>query len=119
MANGSNSDYKRYKENEKILSIGLIADAALFLLYLLVAGLGVVWFKWVLAVVAFLLSAAGLASLYLTGEIRRRRSLYLVAGFAAVVVCILFSLILNYPSPSEVPAAGDVQAAVYSFVARF
>ena len=74
----------------------------LFLLYLLMAGLGVVWLKWVLAVVAILLAGAGLAVLYLTGELRRQRSLYLSAGFAAVVVCIFISLILNYPSPAEV-----------------
>ena len=100
MANKNES--QRFKENERILAIGLIADAALFLLYLLMSGLGVVWLKWVLAVVAILLSAAGLAVLYLTGELRRQRSLYLSAGFAAVAVCIFISLILNYPSPAEV-----------------
>ena len=52
-------------------------------------------------IIAILLSAAGLASLYLTGEFRRHRSLYLTAGYAAVAVVILFSLILNYPSPNE------------------
>ena len=41
MANKNES--QRFKENERILAIGLIADAALFLLYLLMAGLGVVW----------------------------------------------------------------------------
>jgi len=102
MANGNQSESQRFKENERILAIGLIADAALFLLYLLMAGLGVVWLKWVLAVVAILLAGAGLAVLYLTGELRRQRSLYLSAGFAAVVVCIFISLILNYPSPAEV-----------------
>ena len=102
MANGNKSESQRFKENERILAIGLIADAALFLLYLLIAGLGVVWLKWVLAVVAILLAGAGLAVLYLTSELRRQRSLYLSAGFAAVVVCIFISLILNYPSPAEV-----------------
>lgn len=105
MANGNTNDSQRFKENERILAYGLIADAVLFLLYLLMAGLGVVWLKWVLAIAAILLSAAGLASLYLTGELRRQRSLYLTAGFAAVVVCILFSLILNYPSPAEAASA--------------
>ena len=80
---------------------GVIADAGIFALYLLMAGLGVVWLKWILAIAAVLLSAAGLASLYLTGELRRQRSLYLTAGFGAVIVVILFSLILNYPSPNE------------------
>lgn len=105
MANGNKNDYKRFKENERILAYALIADAAIFLLYLLMAGLGVVWFKWVLAIVAVLLSAAGLAVQYLTGELLRQRSLYLSAGFAAIVVVILFSLLLNYPSPNELVGA--------------
>ena len=105
MANGNKNDSRRFKENERILAYGLIADAAIFLLYLLMAGLGVAWLKWILAVAALLLSAAGLASLYLTGEIRRHRSLYLVVGFAAVAVVILFSLLLNYPSPNELASA--------------
>ena len=101
MANARKNDYKRYKESERIWAYGLIADAAIGVLYLLMAGLGIVWLKWVLAIIAILLSAAGLASLYLTGEFRRHRSLYLTAGYAAVAVVILFSLILNYPSPNE------------------
>lgn len=113
MANGNKNDSQRFKENERILTYGLIADAVIFLLYLLMAGLGIAWLKWVLAIAAFLLSTAGLASLYLTGEIRRQRSLYLTVGFAAVVVCILFSLILNYPCPSEVAkAVGDAAGNV-------
>ena len=101
MANNKKNEYKRYKENERIWIYGVIADAGIFALYLLMAGLGVVWLKWILAIAAVLLSAAGLASLYLTGELRRQRSLYLTAGFGAVIVVILFSLILNYPSPNE------------------
>ena len=101
MANSKKNEYKRYKQNERIWVYGLVADAAIGVLYLLMAGLGVVWLKWILAIAAILLSAAGLGSLYLTGELRRQRSLYLTAGYGAVVVVILFSLILNYPSPNE------------------
>ena len=105
MANGNKNYYKRFKENERILAYALIADAAIFLLYLLMAGLGVVWFKWVLAIAAILLSGAGLAVQYLTGELLRHRSLYLSTGFAAIIVVILFSLLLNYPSPNELVSA--------------
>ena len=114
MAKGKKNEYKRYKENERIWIYGLLADAGIALLYLLMAGLGVVWLKWILAIAAVLLSAAGLGSLYLTGELRRQRSLYLTAGYGAVVVVILFSLILNYPSPNElanavVTATGEIK----------
>lgn len=102
MANGRKNEYKRYKESERIWTYGLIADAAIGVLYLLMAGLGVVWLKWILAIAAILLSAAGLGSLYLTGELRRHRSLYLTAGYGAVAVVVLVSLILNYPSPNEI-----------------
>lgn len=105
MAKGKKNEYKRYKENERIWIYGLLADAGIAVLYLLMAGLGVVWLKWTLAIAAILLSAAGLASLYLTGELRRQRSLYLTAGYGAVIVVILFSLILNYPSPNELANA--------------
>ncbi len=114
MAKSKKNEYKRYKENERIWIYGLLADAGITVLYLLMAGLGVVWLKWFLAIAAILLSAAGLASLYLTGELRRQRSLYLTAGFGAVVIVILFSLILNYPSPNEfanavITATGEIQ----------
>lgn len=101
MANNKKNEYKRYKENERIWIYGLVADAAIGVLYLLMAGLGVVWLKWILAIAAILLSAAGLGSLYLTGELRRQRSQYLTVGYGAVVIVILISLILNYPSPNE------------------
>lgn len=101
MANRKRNEYKRYKENERIWIYGLLADVGIAALYLLMAGLGVVWLKWILAILAVLVSAAGLGTLYLTGELRRQRSLYLTAGFGAVAVVILFSLILNYPSPNE------------------
>ena len=105
MANKKKNEYKRYKENERIWVYGLIADVAIAALYLLMAGLGVVFMKWVLAVLAILVSAAGIATLYLTGEWRRQRSLYLTAGFGAIAVVILLSLILNYPSPNELADA--------------
>ena len=41
------------------------ADVGIAALYLLMAGLGVVWLKWILAILAILVSAAGLATLYL------------------------------------------------------
>ena len=114
MAKSKKNEYKRYKENERIWIYGLLADAGITVLYLLMAGLGVVWLKWFLAIAAILLSAAGLASLYLTGELRRQRSLYLTAGFGSVIIVILFSLILNYPSPHEfatavITATGEIQ----------
>ena len=40
-----------------------------------------------------------LAFLYMTGELQKRRSLWMVVGFISVLACLLVSLICNFPSP--------------------
>ena len=90
----------RYQEMEQYMTYLIIADAVLFVLYLLFAGLGIVWLKIVLAVLAILLSVLMLGYLYLTKELLNPRSLWMSAAAAAVTVCVLFSLILNFPSPT-------------------
>ena len=112
MANNSN----KYKEMEFIFTVALIADAVLFVIYLIAAGFGVSWLKILTAVVAILLSAGCLVLLYFSGELLKKRSLWLSVGFVAVLVCLVFSLVLNYPSPnplkekdssgSNIPAIG-------------
>lgn len=101
MANRRGREIQRYRQNERILTFALITDTVIFLLYLLFAGLGVTWMKIVLAIAAILISGLCLGSLYLTGELRRHRSLWLVTGFGAIAACLVFSLLLNYPSPSK------------------
>ena len=97
---------RRYKELEQLMTRILLADAAVFVLYLLSAGFGWTALKVISTIIAILLSGLSLAFLYLNGEIRKRRSLWLVVGFGAVVVCLLVSLLLNYPAPAKkVPAS--------------
>ncbi|MBP3672506.1 MAG: hypothetical protein J6J18_01610 [Oscillospiraceae bacterium] len=95
---------KRYKEMEQLLTKVLIGDAAVFVLYLLFAGLGVTAMKVITAIIAILASGLCLALLYMSGEIRKRRSRWLVMGYGAIVVCLLVSLIVNYPSPAKAKA---------------
>ena len=87
----------RYKEMEKMMTVVLITDAALFLLYLIFAGAGVVWLKWVCGILNILISCAGLAFLYMSRELFKQRSLWLSTGFFAIVVCVLASMILAFP----------------------
>ena len=87
----------RYREMEYNMTRILIADAAVFLLYLLFAALSVGFLKWLLAIVAILGSGLCLGFLYLSGELLRKRSLWMTVGFASVVICTLFSLILRFP----------------------
>ena len=87
----------RYKEFEQTMTLALLADAALFVLYLIFAGVGVVWLKVVLAVLTLVLSIGGLVMLYLSQELLKNRSLWLSCGFFAVLMCTLASLILAFP----------------------
>ncbi len=99
----------RYQRMEKYITYGLIADAVLFILYLIFAGFGIIWMKAICAVAAIVLSAAILGYLYLTRELLRPRSLWMSVAAAAVAVCVLFSLILNFPSPKyQLPEKTDL-----------
>lgn len=95
----------RYKQIDQLLSSVIIADAVVFLLYLVFAGLGITALKVLTAIIALVGSALCLAYLYKLGEFRKRRSRWLVMGFGAIILCTLVSLILNYPSPAPDVAA--------------
>jgi hypothetical protein len=92
----------RYKIIDKYMTYALIADGAIFVLYLLFAGFGVLWGKVLFAILGILVSGLCLGYLYLTQELLRKRSLWMSAGAAAVIICILVSLITNIPSPKTV-----------------
>ena len=87
----------RYRQLEKLMTSALIADGVLFLLYLICAACGVIWLKVVLALCVILISGGCLALLYLSKELLRKRSLWMSTAAAAALVCLLFSLILNFP----------------------
>ena len=92
----------RYKTIEKYLTYTLLADAAVFALYLLCAGLGVVALKVITSILIIGASALSLVYLYMIGETKKRRSRWLVLGFACLLLCLFVSLILNYPAPALV-----------------
>ena len=103
----------RYKQLEQIIGLALVGAFALFIFYWIAAGNEIVWLKVVLSILIFLVCAAGLGYLYITHELLRKRSLWMTIGFAAIAVCLLFSLILHFPCPNprtlqptvDVPAA--------------
>lgn len=95
---------RRYKDIERILTQILIADAVVFVLYLIFAGVGLTVLKVIATVLCIVASLACLALLYMTGEMKKARSRWLVLGFGAIVICLLVSLILNYPAPAEITA---------------
>ena len=105
---------KRYKDLELLMTRILIAVAAVFVLYLIFAGLGKPFLKIFTAIIAIAVSGLSLGFLYLCGEFKKRRSRWIVLGYICTVVCILASLVLNFPSPKPVaptenPAASQTQ----------
>lgn len=91
----------RYKEMERYLTYGLIGNTVLFILFLIAAGNGIVWLKVILALLCLAISGFILWLLYATRELLKQRSLWITAGAAAIAICLLFSLILNFPSPNK------------------
>ena len=49
----------------------------------------------------------------MSGELLRHRSLWMSAGALAILVCLLISLLLNYPSPNPYKKA-DTQGSTYA-----
>ena len=90
----------RYRELENMLTKVILADALIFVLYLLCAGMGWTVLKVVTAIIAILGSVLCLGWLFITGEFSRRRSLWMVTAFIAIVLCVLVSLLLSYPAPA-------------------
>lgn len=94
-----NENQSNYRFFEQFMTIILFVDLAVFLLYLITAGIGAVVMKIIFAVVAFLLSGVSLFVLYSSKELLKPRSLWLTAAFSSVVVCTLVSLLCQYPAP--------------------
>lgn len=91
--------HNRYKQMERYMTMALALDVVLFLLFLIYSGAGVIWVKVITAIFSMLLSAAGIAFLYMSKELLRPRSLWMTTAFVSIIVCVLFSLILGFPSP--------------------
>lgn len=105
---------KNFKEMEQYLTYIIFAATALFILFLIVAGIGIVWLKIVLAVLGILLSAAVVGYLYLTKELLKRRSMWMTTAACAIAVCLFISLILNFPSPNKYKPAEEKESAYTS-----
>ncbi len=91
----------RYKVMERYMTYALCLDAVLFILYMIVAGNGIVWLKVILTLLCLALSGALLWFLYTTKELLRQRSFWITAGAAAIALCLFISLVLNFPSPNK------------------
>ncbi len=95
----------RYTQMERYITLALIVSLFLFIAFLVASGLGILWLKILIAIFAILIPGLCLYVLYLSKELLRQRSLWMSVASAAIIICVLFSLILNFPSPKPVIAA--------------
>ena len=96
----------RYREMESLMTKVILGDAAVFVLFLIFAGLGMTVLKVITAIIAIFGSLLCLGWLFLTGEFTRRRSLWMVTAFICIALCVLFSLLLNFPCPALTAGVG-------------
>ena len=105
---------KRYKQMEFYMTASLIADLVLLILYFIAAGNGIIWLKIILAIITIILSGLCLAYLYLSQELLRQRSLWMTVSAGSVLICLIISLLLNFPCPNPYkgePTEPETQAS--------
>lgn len=92
----------RYREFESLMTRVILGDAVVFVVFLIFARLDLTALKVITAIISIAGSLLSLAWLLLTGELTRRRSLWMVTGFACIILCTIVSLLLGYPCPSVI-----------------
>lgn len=91
-------DAKRFKQMETIMTAVLITATVLFIIYLIAAGNGIIWLKAVMAIITILVCGLCLAYLYMTKLLLRPKTMWMTLAAGAIIICLLFSLILNFPA---------------------
>ena len=90
----------RYREFESLMTKVILGDAVVFVAFLIFARLDLTALKVITAIIAIFGSLLCVGWLYLTGEVSRRRSLWMVTAFICIVICVAVSLLLGYPCPA-------------------
>ena len=89
----------RYRHMEVIMTRIILGFTLAFLLFLLFSWRGLTVMKYICGSIATIGPALSLGWLYITGEFKHRRSLWMITAFFAFIVCTLVSLIFRYPCP--------------------
>ena len=105
--------YNRYRQMEKVMTYVLLDDLGMFIIYLFAAGFGVIWLKAITAIITILVSGLCLCFLYLTQELLKQRSFWMSTAAGAILLLVLISLILNFPSPNPY---NDLAASVSAII---
>ena len=88
-----------YREFESLMIKVILVDIAVFVLYLVFAWKDIAALKVITAIIAIAGSLLSLAWMFLTGELTRRRSFWMVTAFVCTLLCVVVSLLLGYPCP--------------------
>lgn len=89
----------RYRALEKLMTEILLGDALVFILFLVFSSKGLNVLRVITATLSILASVLSVGWLFITGELLRRRSFWMVTGFSSIFLCLIISLILKYPCP--------------------
>lgn len=89
----------RYKRMESMITIALCLDALIFIAYMIFAGMGMLALKVVATILCILISGVVLYYLYITRELLRRRSMWMTLAAVCIILCLVVSLVLNFPAP--------------------
>lgn len=89
----------RYRALEKLMTEILLGDALVFILFLIFSSKGLNVLRVITATLSILVSVLSVGWLFITGELLRRRSFWMVTGFSSIFLCLIISLILKYPCP--------------------
>ena len=89
----------RFSELESKMTRILLVNTVVFVLFLIFSAFGIIPMKVISAIVSILVSLLCLGYLFMSGEMRKRRSLWMVTAGAGLFLCTLVSLICNFPSP--------------------
>ena len=93
----------RYRQMRKVMTYILLSNAAVFIIYLFAAGFNIVWLKTMTSIISITTSILTLGYLYLIQEMFKKRSLWMTAAAAAILFCVLYSLVLRFPCPAPTP----------------
>ena len=91
-----------YREFESLMIKVILVDIAVFVLYLVFAWKDIAALKVITAIIAIVGSLLSLAWMFLTGELTRRRSFWILTAFVCILLCVVVSLLLGYPCPSVI-----------------
>ena len=89
----------RYRALEKLMTEILLGDVLVFIHFLVFSSKGLNVLRVITATLSILASVLSVGWLFITGELLRRRSFWMVTGFSSIFLCLIISLILKYPCP--------------------